>query len=154
MARKACGTNPAWAAGPGVAGAAVRNGLLAGRSTDGFPVLHIQRKTGLDNLDLLHAVEVRMKVSAGKEISLMMDGAEKVDIAEQKRRAASFPWVVKTRLRPGNEIQTYTLTSPGPLPLSRLRHLMIRPTDAAQATFAIESVRVVSRKAGKPPRPR
>ena len=83
-----------------------------------------------------------MRVSAGKEMSLATDSAEKVDLAEQQKRASAFPWPTKTQLTPGAEIQTYTLTSPFHSPGSQLRHLMLRPTDAAGATFEIESVRL------------
>ena len=135
-----------WVAGPGVTGLTVREGRLTGRASTDFPILHLERKTGLDNLDLLHAVEIRMRVSAGKEIAIESDRAEKVDLAELQKRSKSFPWVVKTQLRPGSEIQTYTLTSPFHAPGSELRHLMLRPTDAAGATFEIESIRLVFRK--------
>lgn len=135
-----------WRSGPGAAGVAVRDGRLSGRSTDDFPVLHIERTTGLDNLDLLHAIEVRMRVSAGKEISVTIEGAEKVDLAEQKVRAATFQWPFKTQLRPGSEIQTYTLTSAFRSPGNRIRHILVRPTDAAGATFDIESIRLIFRK--------
>jgi arylsulfatase A-like enzyme len=137
--------NP-WVAGPGVAALTVRDGRLSGRASADFPILHLERKTGLDNLDLLHAVEIRMRVSAGKEISLATDSAEKVDLAEQQKRASAFPWPTKAQLTPGTEIQTYTLTSPFHSPGSQLRHLMLRPTDAAGATFEIESIRLIFRK--------
>jgi arylsulfatase A-like enzyme len=136
----------AWVAGPGVSGLAVRDGRLTGRTTTARPILHLERRTGLDNLDLLHAVEVRIRVSAGKEIALATEGEEKVDLGEQVKRATAFPWPVKTELRPGSEVQTYTLTSPFHSPGTQLRHLMLRPTDAAGATFEIESIRLIFRK--------
>ena len=140
------GTPTAWAAGPGAAALTVRGGRLTGRSTDDFPMLHLHRTTGLDNFDLLHAVEVRMRVSAGKEISLTLDGAEKVDLGQQKGRAASFPWPFKAQLRPGNDFQTYTLTSAFHSSGNEIRHILLRPTDAAGATFEIESLRLIFRK--------
>jgi arylsulfatase A-like enzyme len=136
----------AWTSGPGVAGVSVREGRLTGRTTDDFPILHIERRSGLDNHDLLHAIEVRMRVSAGKELSISLDGEEKVDLAGQKGRAASFPWPFKTQLEPGNDLQTYTLTSVFRAPGNRIRHVLLRPTDAPGATFDIESVRLIFRK--------
>src|SRR5262249_10306187 len=53
-----------WDSGPGVTGLAVRDGRLTGRTTSAFPVLHVQRTSGLDNLDVVHAIELRMRVSA------------------------------------------------------------------------------------------
>ena len=87
-----------------------------------------------------------MRTSAGKEISLAMDSAEKVDLAEQQKRATAFPWPIKAQLTPGSEMQTYTLTSPFHSSGSEIRHLMLRPTDAPGATFEIESIRLVFRK--------
>src|SRR5438093_7809447 len=52
-----------WDAGPGVAGLAVRDGHLAGRTTSAFPLIHVQRTSGLDNQDIVHAIELRMRVS-------------------------------------------------------------------------------------------
>ena len=43
-------------------------------------------------------------------------------------------------------MQTYTITPPAPISGARIRHLLIRPTDAAGADFAIESVRLVFRR--------
>ena len=53
-----------WDAGPGVTGLAARDGRLTGRTSSTFPLLHVQRTTGLDNHDVVHAIEIRMRVSA------------------------------------------------------------------------------------------
>ena len=50
-----------WKAGPGIAGFSAGNGLLKARSTTDIPILHVERTSGLDNLDVLHAVEVRLR---------------------------------------------------------------------------------------------
>ena len=135
-----------WQAGPDVASLSIRDGHLEGRTSGDFPILRVERTSGLDDPDQLHAIQVRLRVSAGTNLSVTTSPQEKVDLVEQQERGRAIPWIITTPVVAGKEFQTYTLTSPGPLPLSRLRHLMIRPTDAAQATFAIESVRVVSRK--------
>jgi hypothetical protein len=46
----------------------------------------------------------------------------------------------------GTETKTYTLTSPVPMNMSRAHQIVIRPTDAAGASFEIESVRVITRR--------
>jgi hypothetical protein len=46
----------------------------------------------------------------------------------------------------GSEMQTYSLEPPAPVTGSRIRHILIRPTDIAGAEFAIESVRLVFRR--------
>src|SRR6185295_4370115 len=48
-----------WKAGPGVADLAVRNGRLAGRSSDDFPVLHFERTARLGRLQPLRPVRGR-----------------------------------------------------------------------------------------------
>ena len=57
-----------WQAGPGVAGLAVREERLVGRSTTPFPIVYLSRPAAAD-ADLLHAVEVRLKVWPGPACS-------------------------------------------------------------------------------------
>ena len=145
-APKAFPATRGWQAGPDVASLTIREGRLEGRSAGDFPILRVERTSGLDDPDQLHAIEIRLRVSAGTNLSVATSLQEKVDLAEQQERGRKIPWLITTPVVAGKDFQTYTLTSPAPLPLSRLRHVMIRPTDAAQAGFAIESVRLVSRK--------
>src|ERR1051326_4591608 len=138
------GTSPAkWDAGLGISGLAIHDGKLTGRTTTNFPVLYLQRTTGLDNPDVLHAVEIRMRVSAGSEVSFNAVGSEKVDL---KQQTEGLRWGMRVPLVPGNEIQTYTLTPPTHLAGTQLRHLMLRPADVEGAAFEIESIRLVYRK--------
>ncbi|MCZ6514375.1 MAG: hypothetical protein O6850_00765 [Acidobacteria bacterium] len=76
-----------WQAGHGVAGLMVREGRLVGRSTLDFPVIHVERTSGLDDPDLVHAVEVRLKVSAGANLALERQSSEKPDIDRAVGRA-------------------------------------------------------------------
>src|SRR5262249_14720875 len=57
-----------WEAGPGVSGLAIRDGRLVGRTTSDFPIVRVERTTGLDNADQLHAIEVRLSVSGGANL--------------------------------------------------------------------------------------
>ena len=50
------------------------------------------------------------------------------------------------RCRPATSCRPIVVTPLAPMPLSRTRHIVIRPTDVAGATFAIESVRLISRR--------
>ena len=97
-----------WEAGPGVAGLLVHEGRLAGRTTDEIPILHVERKEGLENRDLVHAVEVRARVSAGAEISISFHESEKVDLAEIVKQTKDAPWRLRTPLSPGPEMKTYS----------------------------------------------
>lgn len=135
-----------WEAGLGISGLTIRDGRLAGRSSSDHPVLHIERTADLDNRDQFHAIEIRMKVSAGGTISASTRGPGPVPWNEVERSLGQGPFPMSATLTPGNEVQTYTLTSPAPLNTARIRRILIRPTDAASATFEIESVRLVFRK--------
>ncbi|HEV8580109.1 MAG TPA: sulfatase [Thermoanaerobaculia bacterium] len=138
-----------WEAGPGVAELTVRNGRLAGRSSDDFPVLHCERTAGLDQRDLLHSVEVRMSASAGSNLAVQFVGAEEVDLGEAVGQGRMVPWRVATPIVAGGDVRTYVLSAasnPFPIPAASVRHILIRPTDAADATFEIESIRLVFRK--------
>jgi arylsulfatase A-like enzyme len=135
-----------WDASPAVTGLAIRDGRLTGRTTGDFPIVHVERRRGLDDRDLLHAVEVRMRVSAGTTVSFQGVPGERVDFAQAQRDAAAFPWALSAPLTPGEAIQTYTLTPPTAAPANAYRHLLLRPTDASGASFEIESVRLILRK--------
>ena len=108
-------------------------------------MLRVKRKTGLENPDQVHAVEIRMRASAGTNL-VPTRPAPIIDLKAELAEVAALPWVMTSPLVDGNEIQTYTITPPAPISGSRVRHILIRPTDVAGADFAIESVRVVFRR--------
>jgi arylsulfatase A-like enzyme len=135
-----------WQAGRAVTGLAIRNGRLTGRSTADFPIIHVERTSGLDDGDLLHAVEIRLRASAGSNLSISQSGSEKLDLAAVVEQAQVFPWLTTTPIVQGREFRTYTLRPRRPVASRSLRHLLIRPTDVAGASFEIESVRLVFRK--------
>ena len=76
-----------WEAGPGVSGLAIRDGVLVGRSTTDFPILHIERTSGLENADQLHAVEVRLRVSKGANLA-----AHQLPRPDRRPEATSWRW--------------------------------------------------------------
>ena len=129
-----------------VAGAAIRDGRFAGRTTSEFPMFRVERTSDLDNRDQVHAFQIRMRASGGANVSLISQPPGPVDFVDLARRASSVPWATSSPLLPGTEMQTYTLTPQAPINMSRARQFVIRPTDAAGATFEIESVRVVTRR--------
>ena len=135
-----------WQAGRAVTGLAIRNGRLTGRSTADFPIIHVERTSGLDDGDLLHAVEIRLRASAGSNLSISQSGSEKLDLAAVVEQVQVFPWLTTTPIVQGREFRTYTLRPRRPVASRSLRHLLIRPTDVAGASFEIESVRLVFRK--------
>ncbi|MEM9290668.1 MAG: sulfatase [Acidobacteriota bacterium] len=144
------GADPAaygWQPGPGLARAAVREGRLVGRSSDDFPVFHIERTEGLQNQDLLHHIEVKLRASAGNNLSISFRVAPTIDVAAIVESTRVLPiQTMTTPIVPGDETRTYVLTSQRDLTSANLRHLLVRPTDAADAEFEIESLRIVFRR--------
>ena len=133
-------------AGPGIAGLAVREGLLSGRTTTDFPILRIERTSGLDDADQLHAVEVRLRLTGGSNLSVATRGGPTVDLAQEVAQGRALPWTATTPVITYGQLHTYTILPPAPVSGSRIRHVLIRPADAPGVDFAIESVRLVFRR--------
>ena len=68
-----------WKAGVGVSGFEVRDGSLRGRSTTDFPIIWVELEEELDAVDLLHAVEVQMRVSRGANMMASSAGEQDID---------------------------------------------------------------------------
>jgi hypothetical protein len=98
-----------WKAGQGVEGLATREARLRGRSTTEFPVLHLERKSGLDASDLLHEIVIRARISRGSNLQIAFRSSETVDLPQIVDRAKLFPWALTTPLIPGDELQTYRI---------------------------------------------
>ena len=136
-----------WRALHDVADLAERGATLAGRSTGDFPIFEIERRDGLENGDLLHAVEIRARASAGLNMSVAWSGDEKLNLDPILERARAFPWANKTPIVSGDQMRIYVIRPPRRPPRSAdIRHLMISPTDITGSTFEIESVRLIFRK--------
>ena len=137
-----------WKSGVGVSGLRVDDGRLLGRSTTDFPIIWVDNKDGVDSPDLLHAVEVRLRVGKGSNLMATAQGADDLDFKQILERAKPLqqPWNFSAPLAAGDEMQTVTMRFAGSTPLSRFHKLLIRPTDMAGADFEIESVRLISRK--------
>lgn len=135
-----------WSAGPGVEGLAVRDGLLAGHASTDVPIVHVERKSGLDDRDSLHAVEIRMRATAGANLNVMFSGDDAVDFEQATANARALAWPLTSPILPSDELRTYTVPVSRLVPPSDVRHVLLRPTDEAGADFEIESVRLVFRK--------
>jgi arylsulfatase A-like enzyme len=139
------GPGPGFEAGPGIAGLEVRDGRLQGRTTTTLPLLHLTGKPGHDLGDVLEEVQIRLRVSAGTNLYLALSGQDRVDLKEIAQPHPVF-WSFTTPIIAGEEMRTYVLRNARGTPLSRARHVFVRPTDAAGARFEIESLRIVSRR--------
>ena len=137
-----------WKAGAGVSSLRIEDGRLQGRTTTSFPIVHVERKEGLDTSDLLHAVEIRMQASKGANLSAESQGSGDLNVKRILERAQglSEPWNLNAPLIAGENIETYVLTPPRNTRLSSVHKLLIRPSDEAGAEFEIESVKIVSRR--------
>lgn len=133
--------------GFGVDGLALKDGLLQGKTSNEQSVVHLERQVEPSS-DEVYAIEVRMRASAGQNLYVRCFGQEQIDVAGLAAQPVEFAWRMSGLHSPlaGNELRTYTLFPPTTLPASQVRHLLLRPTDAADADFAIESVRVIFRK--------
>jgi arylsulfatase A-like enzyme len=123
----------------------ISNGLLVGRTTSDASILHVERTEGLGRPDQLHAVEVRLRVSEGQNLSVETIASDKLEKGSTLQSLGAFGWTLTTPLVPGEEMRTYTLRPPRPIPAVQVRQIFLRPSDAAGADFAIESIRVVFR---------
>lgn len=135
-----------------IAGLQVADGRISGRTTGERSALHVAVPEDVELEDVLHAVEVRIQVSAGSELSLAFSGGPELpeDFVQEQIVDNPDGFPIVSPIVPGDEARTYTLdtsqTMMGALPLSALRQLVIRPTDVADAEFTIESIRIVSRR--------
>ncbi len=135
-----------WAAYHDIEGLEVRDGRLVGTAGE-LPLLHAERPEELDERDLLHAIEISMRVSAGTRVGVTFNGARELDEERMLRgiRRAPDP-ALFAELEPGDELQTYTLQDIArSFSIAGIRHLLIQPTDEPGATFEIESVRLIPR---------
>ena len=137
-----------WAALNDIEGFEVADGRLVGTAGD-LPVLHTVRPDDvLDEHDLLHAVEITMQVSAGTRVGVTFNGARQLNeerVLRTLRNATEPPLFAE--LEPGDEVHTYRLENPGrSFTVGGIRNILVEPTDATDATFSIESVRLIMRR--------
>jgi arylsulfatase A-like enzyme len=127
----------------------VRDGALLGRSTTTQPVVELSAPAPLGGGDRLHSLEVRMKVSGGTLLRVNSFGEGGLPTA--LFGGPDAPRGLESPLLPGESMQTYSFVmatsfAPGPFERARVQRLVLRPTDAVGATFAIESVRLFYRR--------
>jgi len=135
-----------WEAGPGIADLAVRDGRLAGRTTDELSVLHLATTPDPTRRDTLHGVEIRMRASSGANVQVDLNGREELDLKRAVGDFADFREVMPSSpLVADGEIRTYTIKPVTTVVASDIRHVLLHPSDAEGARFEIESVRLVFR---------
>ena len=137
-----------WAALNDVEDVDVVDGRLVGTTSE-LPLLHAVRPDDLlDENDLLHAVEISMRVSAGTRIGVTFNGARELNeerLLRTIRNATEPPLFAE--LEPGDDFHTYRLENPGrSFSVGGLQNIIVQPTNEAGAVFAIESVRLIMRR--------
>ena len=134
-----------WEAGSDVRGLEVADGMLSGTSSGDFPIVAAMWTGTIDDRDVLHAVEVRIRVSDGANLAVDLSGAETIDLEQAQQATGLTSWQLTTPLQAGDDPQTYTLSPSQTVAMSGVRHVLVRPTDVDDADFDIEHVRVISR---------
>jgi arylsulfatase A-like enzyme len=139
-----------WAVLNDVAGFTVRGGMLVG-TTSSVPVLLARSPEGLDEDDMLYAVELRMRVSEGTTVGLNVNGVpELTDEARESMVEAITNQgrpQLQAELTPGDDFLTYTLREAGvTIRLGAMTNLLLQPSDAEGAEFEIESIRIIPLK--------
>lgn len=134
-----------WKVGLGIEALVIEEGRLTGKTTMDFPILYYQRTEDVDDPDELHSIEIRMKVSQGKNCMINFSSEAQVAFDENAIKAMSEFWTTSTPIVAGEEFQTYTIQPQIFTPTTNIRNIMIRPTDAQGAEFAIESIKLVFR---------
>ena len=140
-----------WQVLDGLADVQIQEGRLVGRVT-GPATLILPGPESPDPNDFFHAIEVVIQTSEGSRLGLSFESAEDLEpeleeIKEDLADTAFFDFNID--LIPGDESRTYTLTAANAvfqtsLPISAAKHILIRPTDAEGAEFAIESLRLIT----------
>ena len=100
------GATHGWEAGPMVKGLAVREGRLTAETTGDFPLLHVERTEMPEGRDNLHAIEVRLSVTSGSNLSVEFRGGDKPDLKAIAEDGRAFAWMTTTPLVADGKLHT------------------------------------------------
>ena len=138
------GPTGGWTAYSDVSDLKIENGILKGRSTSDSPIINLQR-TSFDENDLFHSLEIRLRVSAGNHLSFSFSGENDPSLRTILDYKKFMPWDSKS-IAAGEHFQNIILTSPITTLSKKTRNIFIQPTNASDATFEIEFIKLVLRK--------
>jgi arylsulfatase A-like enzyme len=139
-----------WEAFNDIKGLEVLDGQLQGTAGE-LPILTVAVPEDAFPKDRLWAIELRLRISKGTQLGIDTFSKEEIDTEEflkDLRETGQSSYMAD--LRPGEEIQTYTLTEANARlskmeRIGNLRHMALRFVDAEGADFALESFRVIPR---------
>ena len=86
-----------------------------------------------------------MRASAGANLRVIFRHGDELDINEARQTLQLLPWGA-TPIVAGDEVLTYTVTSPFPATSPDIQYIVLQPTGAAGASFEIESIRLIFRR--------
>lgn len=136
----------AWKAGPGIEDLRLAGAELQGTAATGRGVLYLDAPFSAGESGLLESVEVRLRASAGSSIALALVEEANGDLGTQVAGLGPLDWTMRTPLIAGERLRTYRLSSPLPVDASRVRRILLRPTDRAGASFEVGSLRPIFRR--------
>ena len=142
-AASSAAANLGWKAGHGISGMRVRDGRLVGRTTNNSPILYVEQENPGDGRDLLHSIELRLRVDKGTNLGLA-GGRSDQGVQGLIERQQSRDWPMSSPVVAGNEMQTITVRPQRSVVMSGVHKVLLQPTDVAGAEFEIESIRVIS----------
>lgn len=124
-----------------IEGLTVQSNHLTGKTTGGLPILKTELASGGRGRDVLSEIHLRLRVDAGANAALHFVGErpQPVDIIEARR----FFWDAEAPIIADNTMRTYVLQTPFPVLSTDVKDIYLRPSDAADARFEIESLRLV-----------
>ena len=138
-----------WTALQGVKNLRIEDGRLLGRSTSEQPAILVELAEPAGGGDELWSVETRLEVSDGTRMGVhpVMEPGPPMPV----NVARIEDWPISSPLLPGVGTKTYTTELDDVFLLEMMpatrgpQKILVRPTNAAGADFAIESVRLVFR---------
>ena len=130
-----------WKTGPGITGLKVVDGKLTGRSTTDSALIYATVPDTIDAADSFHSIELRIRVDRGEAIKAN-PGAEELDLNALQPKE----WSLAGPLAPGEHFNTAILKDSRVRTMGEFHTVVINPVDAGGATFAIESIRLISQK--------
>ena len=140
-----------WTAVHDLQGLAVREGRLVGRAGE-LALLAAPGPESPDASDFFHALEVKLRVSKGTRLGVSFDSAKELEPERLVKGAKENAHeAFNVDLRPGEKVETYTVTAADAsfntsYPLSSIRHVVLRITGAEGAEVEIASMRLVTLK--------
>jgi arylsulfatase len=144
------GETVGWSVLNDVSNLGVRDGALVGWLGE-LPVVTAAIPKDAFPHDMLWAIELRLRISKGSQLGIDTFRSEEIDtedFLEDLRDTRRLSYMAD--LRPGDEVQTYTLTEANATfskmeAIGNLRHMVLWFVDAEGAEFALESFRVIPR---------